>query len=289
MLTEREMFDLILGTARADERIRAVILNGSRANPAVKRDIFQDYDVIYLVRDMESFLADPGWIKCFGELMILQLPDDMGDVSKKRLVSYGYLMQFADGNRIDLTLYPIGKLDSMEPDTLSILLLDKDGIITPFPPPSAAGYAPKPPAAKAFADCCNEFWWCSPYVAKGLWRKEIPYARYMLDVVLRGELMKMLEWYVGSKNGFTSGLGNMGKHLEENLEPELWNLWLHTYADAGIDHAWDALEAMGELFRIAGMKVAAHFGFPYPLGDDGRVRAHLKHIRELPAGAAEMY
>ena len=40
MRSEREMMNLILGTAQADERIRAVILNGSRANPNVKRDIF---------------------------------------------------------------------------------------------------------------------------------------------------------------------------------------------------------------------------------------------------------
>lgn len=33
MRSEQEMLDLILDTARQDERIRAVILNGSRANP----------------------------------------------------------------------------------------------------------------------------------------------------------------------------------------------------------------------------------------------------------------
>ena len=111
----------------------------------------------------------------------------------------------------------------------------------------------------------------------------------MLDIVLRGELMKMLDWYAGVKNGFTSGTGNLGKHLEENLEPELWSLWLRTYADAGIDHTWDALEAMGGLFRIAAGKVAEHFGFPYPIGDDERVSAHLKHVRRLPADAKEIY
>jgi aminoglycoside 6-adenylyltransferase len=33
MRSEQEMFDLILSTARTDPRIRAVIMNGSRANP----------------------------------------------------------------------------------------------------------------------------------------------------------------------------------------------------------------------------------------------------------------
>ena len=287
MRTEREMFDLILNTARADDRVRAVILNGSRADPAVKRDIFQDFDVVYIVTDLASFRGDPGWIKCFGELMILQTPDDMTESPGRD--TYAYLMQFADGNRIDLTLCPLDTLDSMERDSLSVLLLDKDGITPPFPPPSAAGYAPKPPAAKAFADCCNEFWWCCPYIAKGLWRKQIPYARYMLDTVVRGQLLKMLGWYVGMKTGFTSGAGNMGKHLEEHLEPENWSLWLGTYADSGIENTWEALDAMCGLFRITAGKVAGHFGFPYPLGDDERVGAHLKHVRQLPADAGEIY
>ena len=79
MRSEREMLDLIINTARNDERVRAVIMNGSRLNPNAPKDFFQDYDVIYVVTEKESFLSDPGWIKVFGELMILQLPDDMSD------------------------------------------------------------------------------------------------------------------------------------------------------------------------------------------------------------------
>jgi aminoglycoside 6-adenylyltransferase len=286
--SEREMFDLVLNTARADERVRAVILNGSRADPGAKRDPFQDFDIVYLVTDVSSFRRDPAWIDRFGERMILQTPDEMGE-TPFRGNGYAYLMQFADGNRIDLTLYPVEKLGAMERDSLSVLLLDKDGRIEPFPPPGAAGYAPKPPTAKAFADCCNEFWWCSPYVAKGLWRRQIPCARHMLDTVLRGQLMKMLDWDAGVKTGFASGTGSMGKHLEENLEPDDWSLWLRTYADSNIENTWDALDAMGALFRTAARRVAERFGFVYPQGDDERVGAHLKHVRGLPSEAKDLY
>ena len=53
MRTEKEMIDLIMNT-KEDERIRAVIMNGSRVNPNVKRDCFQDYDIIYVVKDIRS-------------------------------------------------------------------------------------------------------------------------------------------------------------------------------------------------------------------------------------------
>jgi hypothetical protein len=38
MRNEQEMLDLILNVAKADDRIRAVYMNGSRTNPNVKKD-----------------------------------------------------------------------------------------------------------------------------------------------------------------------------------------------------------------------------------------------------------
>jgi aminoglycoside 6-adenylyltransferase len=289
MRSESEMLDLIVNTARNDDRVRAVIMNGSRVNPNAPKDCFQDYDIVYVVTEKESFLADPSWIKIFGDLMILQLPDDMSDPSPEGNISYGYLMQFADGNRIDLSLFPVSKLDQLEEDSLTLALLDKDGILPYFDPPNDSGYLPKPPTAKAFFDCTNEFWWVAPYVAKGLWRHEIPYTKQILDDYVREQLMKMLDWYVGMRFDFQKSPGKLGKYLEQYLEPELWQLLLDTYSDADYDHTWDALLSMGELFRRIAIPVAEHFGFPYPYGDDERVTAHLRHVRLLPHDATEMY
>jgi aminoglycoside 6-adenylyltransferase len=74
--SEKEMFDLILGVAKADDRIRAVVLNGSRANLSARRDCFQDYDIVFVVKDIRPFTRDHSWIDVFGERMILQMPDD---------------------------------------------------------------------------------------------------------------------------------------------------------------------------------------------------------------------
>jgi len=289
MRSEQEMLDLIIKTARSDDRVRAVIMNGSRVNPNAPKDFFQDYDVVYLVTEKESFLADPTWIKVFGELMILQLPDDMSDPPPEGRDGYGYLMQFADGNRIDLGLYPVSKLDHLEDDSLTLALLDKDGILPKYAPPNESGYLPKPPTAKKFFDCANEFWWCSPYVAKGLWRDEIVYAKHMMDVYVREQLDKMLVWYVGMRSNFLQSPGKMGKYLEKVLEPELWQLLLKTYADGDYEHTWEALLAMGDLFRRIAIPVAEQFGFTYPAGDDERVTTHLRHVRNLPRDAKEMY
>jgi aminoglycoside 6-adenylyltransferase len=207
MRGEQEILELIVNTAKSDDRIRAVILNGSRVNPSARRDIFQDFDVLYLVTEVASFTSDHTWINQFGELMILQMPEAMQDPPPLRNGSFTYLMQFTDGNRIDLSLFPIAKRNQLENDSLSRLLLDKDALFSPFPAPSQSDYLPSPPTAQAFYDCCNEFWWVCLNVAKGLWREEITYAKCMLDWYVRDQFMKMLAWYVGMQTAFSHNPG----------------------------------------------------------------------------------
>lgn len=72
MRSEQEIMDLILGVAKADERIRAVLLSGSRANPAVPKDKYQDYDITYFVEDITPFWNDPAWAEeRFGKPLIM--------------------------------------------------------------------------------------------------------------------------------------------------------------------------------------------------------------------------
>ena len=284
MRSEEEMFDLILRTAREDDRIRAAIMNGSRANPNAPRDLFQDYDIVYLVTEMAPYIGNIPWIEQFGELTILQLPDAMQEPPPAHYDSYAYLAQFQDGNRIDLTIYPVDKLGEMGRDSQSILLLDKDGVVAPFDAPSDRDYLPQPPTAAAFSFCCNEFWWVSTYVAKGLWRDELPYAREHLELVLRPELHKMLRWRFGVQTGFTVAPGKSGKYLQRQLGPDLWAQWLATCAGGSVEAHWEALEAMCALFRAAAQDVAAHFGYAYPQGDDDRVSAYLRRVRAMSHG-----
>jgi aminoglycoside 6-adenylyltransferase len=106
MRSSEEVKKIILEIAEKDGRIRAVLLNGSRANSKITPDKFQDFDIVYIVTEIESFLSDHSWIKIFGEILIMQLPDEMIICNEKKRASFAYLMLFKDGNRIDLTLLP---------------------------------------------------------------------------------------------------------------------------------------------------------------------------------------
>ena len=104
MRTEQQMMELILGYAQKDDRVRAVAMNGSRVNPGLPADRFQDYDIVYLVREKDSFLQNPDWIDSFGPRIILQTPEDERFFQPSLGGWYSYLMLFADENRIDLTM-----------------------------------------------------------------------------------------------------------------------------------------------------------------------------------------
>ena len=106
MRTETEILSLILSFANNEENIRAVLMNGSRVNPNAKKDSFQDFDIVYFVRDVESYKTDKTFPSRFGELMIVQTPEDMSDPPAEGDGHYSFLMQFMDGTRIDLNVVP---------------------------------------------------------------------------------------------------------------------------------------------------------------------------------------
>jgi predicted nucleotidyltransferase len=118
MRSEQEMLDLILTYARDHDDVRAVVMNGSRVNPNARKDPLQDYDIVYYVRDVEPFRRNMDVVLYFGEIMILQLPEDMSDPPAEGDGHYSYLMQFMDGNRIDLSFYALNRVDVTLKDRL---------------------------------------------------------------------------------------------------------------------------------------------------------------------------
>jgi aminoglycoside 6-adenylyltransferase len=289
MRSEKEMLSLIVNFAKEDDRVRAVIMNGSRVNPNAPRDFFQDYDLIFVVTEVDVFVRERDWIKRFGELMIMQTPDAAEFAHLEHHDKFTFLMQFTDGNRIDLNLHQVHKVNNLDKDSLSLLLLDKDSIIEPLALSSDSDYLTRPPSAKQYADCCNEFWWVSTYIAKGLWRGEVLYAKYMFDGPVRNMLNQMLKWHIGVNTVFTVDSGKCGKYYEKYLSPDLWEQLMKTYPDADYANIWQALFVMGSLFRQTAIEVAAHFDYVYPHDDDRRVTAHLVHVEALPKDAEEMY
>ena len=69
------------------------------------------------------------------------------------------------------------------------------GLLSPIPASNDSMYNVAKPTAEQFADCCNEFYWCMNNVAKGIARRQLPYAMWMLyNSVVHPMLIKLLSY-----------------------------------------------------------------------------------------------
>ena len=293
MRNEKEMFSLILNIANNDKRIRAVYMNGSRANQNIKKDIFQDYDIVYVVTETKSFIEDKKWTSNFGEPIIFQEPDmldKMQGINIDFSKGYTYLMQFTDGNRIDLHLQPLGMLnEEYNNDKLVINLLDKDNILPKNQLPTDKDYWIKRPTFERYFSNCNEFWWMAPYCAKGLWREEILYSIDVMNNYIREELITMISWKVGIETDFKISIGKANKYLKRYIEKDIWERLMVTFNMGNYESAWKALITTCELFEEIAPKVGEALGYKYNYDEAKRSFEFIKHIKDLPKDALAIY
>lgn len=291
--SEQQIMKLILDVATDHQEVRAVLLNGSRANPNVATDIFQDYDIIYVVKSLDPFLRDHTWIDIFGERMILQMPEDMElyPPAPELEGAFSYLMQFTDGNRIDLILVPVENLPNFLTDSLCKVLLDKDDMasLNALDAASDKSYLISRPSARAFNDCCNEFLYTCAGLAKDIWREKIPYVNYLYYHVIQTALMQMMDWNIAFRHQFLVNPGKYGKFYREYLEPEFYAELIQTYQTTDVNEIWKSLFMTMELFQKVASNVAEQLGVAYPLEEHHRIVDYLQHVKRLPKNSNKIY
>lgn len=280
MRTERDVMDLILSIANCDERIRGVMLGGSRADSSVPKDQYQDYDIGFAVTDMKPFYNNPAWVEeVFGKLLIMQMPETLRGASKDG--NFFYLMIFPDGVRIDLSfIFDEAYIDDGEP---VIVLLDKDNGDGFFPPIRVNDkyWGIKPPTALDYRSCCSNFWWCLNNVAKGIMRDELPYVMSMIEDAIRSNLHEMINWYIGIQHEFSVSTGKDGKYFKKLLSPELYAQYIASYSDSNYENIWKSVYTMCEMFPLLAFTVAEHFGFLYLHDEENGILEYLRLVRSL--------
>jgi aminoglycoside 6-adenylyltransferase len=289
--TENQILALIINFAEADERIRAVVMNGSRVNPNVARDPFQDYDVATFVTDIEPFRNEKYVLPRFGEAIVVEQPligprpPDDADGSY-----HNYNIQLADGNRIDLSFYHVDTLPDKLTDSLTAVLLDKDGRIPALPPPNERSYFITHPTAELYESCCTGFFFAlGSHIPKTIWRRNLPLLKFYIEDWLREVVLMMLSWEIGIRTGWETSVGSKGKNLESLLPPDVWREYKKTYVGSDYDDLWESLFLFYSIFSRSAEFVAAERGYRFPQEKAAKVRAFLEHVRTLPADAERIY
>ena len=255
MRTETEMLDVILKTAETLQ-VAAVAMSGSRTDTKASKDEFQDYDVVYVVENLDELITDLSWLDQFGKRIIEQ---EVG-LGQRRL----YLMLFEDGNRIYLTLCPKYYIKEwIESETDFTVLEDPKGLFAPYSP-NPQRYWTNPASQIDFEKACNEFWWVSAYVVKGICRKQVIYATDHLYGICQQELLKILAWQVASDRGKVD-IGKNYKYLFQYLptEKEKEKEFSALLDFSSVEKLTQSLFATMQLFHREAQILAQKMGFAY--------------------------
>ena len=253
MRDETEMLDIIIKIAK-NLKVKAVAMSGSRTNLKSLKDEFQDYDVVYVVDDLDNLTSDISWLDRFGKRIIEQEVT----LGHRRL----YLMLFEDGNRIDLTLCPKEHIKEwVESEADYTVLKDEKGLFESYTT-NPQRYWISPASEIDFEKVCNEFWWVSAYVVKGICRNQLVYATDHLYGICQQELLKVLAWQVASDRGAVD-IGKNYKYLFQYLPAEKEKEFSSLLDFASLDKIIQSLFATMQLFHREAQRLAQKLGFDY--------------------------
>ena len=255
MRTEPEMLDLIFQTAKVLQ-VEAVAMSGSRTDTKAPKDEFQDYDVVYVVDDLDNLTRDLSWLDRFGNRLIEQY----NVLGNRRL----YLMLFEDGNRIDLTLCPKEHIQEwVDSEADYTVLQDEKGLFESYTT-SPERYWTNPASTIDFEKDCNEFWWVSAYVVKGIHRNQLIYATDHLYGICQQEFLKILAWQVASARGRVD-IGKNYKYLFNYLPAEKEKELSNLLDFSSIEKITQSLLTTMELFHQESQFLANKMGFDYDM------------------------
>lgn len=274
-----DVLRVLVGAARTDERVRAVLLEGSRANPAAVTDRWQDYDVAFVTTENEPFLDGEiirQWTAGFGALAVAQEPDSaLFDNGHDPTDHYAFLWQFVSGLRIDATFETAAFIQTARLESATVVLLDKDGLFREAPPPSDVDFWVNRPSGTQFQACCNEFWWTVPYVAKAAARSQVIHALELLNRTVRPEFSRMLTWLAGTRTDFSVSVGKDGWDAGRFVPDELFEALLSSYPVAHEAAIRAALDTLTAAFPVAARDVAEALGFSHDEAVGDRVTCLL--------------
>lgn len=285
---EAQVLGRVLRWAEGVARVRAVILESSRAIPDAPRDALTDYDVAFLVTDPERWQAPGDWVRALGE-PLLRVRDV---VEVDGLPVQNDMLLFADGVKIDCSFWPVaiaarvagrGTLPA-EWDHGYRVLLDKDGLTAGWPGPTGNAYRLAPPTSAEFQAAVEEFWWLCTYVAKNLWRGELLTARVLFAYELRHLiLLRFVTWRIGIGSGWTARSGFFGRGVPALMGASLWDDWLASERSLSTaDDLWIALWRTIDLFRVLATGIAVDLAFLYSTDLDATMVSYLRGIQHLP-------
>lgn len=288
MRSEKEMLDLIVSFAENNDSILAVTMNGSRINSGSICDRFSDFDIQYIVNDIKPFLENKKWINTFGEILIMQEPEDWYNhqYNLETKEPYAFLMQFTDGNRIDLTLIDVNNMRkyNLENEPRKILLNKAEKLYIHEISLNDI-FTIKKPSEKEFKDTINEFLWLSLYVAKGINRQELCFAKTFIDQYEVEMICKMVFWKIGIDNNFLVSIGKAYKNFKRFLSDNEMKEFSAIYSNGDYNDIQAKLLYSIDYFKNISCYISKKLSYNFDFNQIELIKKYIRNIHLTTASS----
>lgn len=272
MRSEKQMLKTIFEVAKKLD-IKAIAMNGSKVY-SQSQDSFQDFDIVYFVDadQKQRLISNRTWLEDFGKTTIMQVPGDY-----EPFFLFTFLMLFEDDNRIDLGLCDLKDIAQWQKnDPIAKVLYDPQKILPTDLQTGEELYYQTKPTPTEFAQVCNEFWWVSTYIVKGIVRKEFFYASDYFYNHCFQEFLKVVSYVVAAKYNYQMNLGKNHKYLFDCLSPIEITQIEKVLDFNSLAKITQALFLMQELFDSYAQQFSEATGYSYNQDEAKRVMDYTK-------------
>ncbi|WP_429975425.1 aminoglycoside 6-adenylyltransferase [Enterococcus sp. DIV0086] len=249
MRSEKDIMDLLETFFYQSDDLLVFLMNGSKINVNIPDDKFKDFDVAFFTNNSAKYKGNSEFIKKnFGEILLMTEPFNPFNLELFKDESdgkrYSYLIQFVDGNRIDMSFYELDYLEEyLKSDSLTKLICDKTNRIKEEMVPSDADYLLRYPSSEVIKECIKEFWWQFLNTLKSVARNNYLLAQKYLNYT-REQLIQMLTWQVALDNGFDKNYGKEFTNITNFLSPKNLNLLQQTFNTTDFESMISSLKIM---------------------------------------------
>ncbi len=240
----------LVSFAHETDMIQAMILFGSRARETNVADQYSDYDIIFLVQDVDYFLNTDQWMNQIDKFYIsFQEPTAAGGQERR--------VFFSDAMDMDFLFYDANNSESLAADPtiqsfLSrgyLMLVDKINFsdVIERNKPSELKEIKAVFTEKEFVNLANTFWFHSIWSVKKILRGETWSAKCCVDGYMKDLLRQMLECYSKAVHSKTFDVWHDGRFFDYWVDDKIKQQLKTAY---GTYDAEDILRALNNTMHM---------------------------------------
>lgn len=263
------IMERLVSYANESEMIQAMILFGSRAREKNVADKYSDYDIIFLVKDVDYFLNQDQWLNQINRYYISFLEPTAANGQERRVF-------FSDAMDMDFLFYDVSESESLASDpTIQTffsrgykILVDKmdfKGAMERNKPSEPTEEIKSVITEKEFINLANTFWFHSIWSVKKILRGEIWSAKGCVDGYMKDLLRQMLESYSKAMNNKDFDVWHDGRFFDSWVDENIRKQLKTAYGAYDAEDILRALKNTIHIFSDVSSRTSAFLGYDNPV------------------------